>query len=89
MEGERRRDWDYDKRNISVVICDTDILQRLTLSHDGDRKPFEMITYTVGKKITEKKLITIYSLKKSPVLFIYQNVIINSYDVIYKINIYA
>ena len=32
----------YDKWNISVVICDTDIQP----SHGGDRKTFEVMTST-------------------------------------------
>ena len=34
-------------RNISVVICDTDIPQR----HGGDRKTFEVMTSTLPKEI--------------------------------------
>jgi hypothetical protein len=30
--NEKRLDFDSDKRNISVVICDTDIPYRLTMS---------------------------------------------------------
>ena len=37
-------DCDYDKQNISVVICDTDIPQWLTRS--GDFKTFEAMTST-------------------------------------------
>ena len=37
-------DYEYDKRNISVVICDTDIPQ--WLNHGGDRKTVEVMTST-------------------------------------------
>jgi hypothetical protein len=41
----------YDKWNISVVICDTDIPQRSTKpSHGGDRKIFEVMTSTLRKE---------------------------------------
>jgi hypothetical protein len=33
----------HDKRNIFVVICDTNILQQLT-NDDGDHKTLEMLT---------------------------------------------
>jgi hypothetical protein len=33
----------HDKRNISVVICDTNILQQL-IDADGDHKTLEMLT---------------------------------------------
>ena len=36
-------DYNYDKRHISVVICDTDIQFQLT-NHCDDRKTFEVMT---------------------------------------------
>jgi hypothetical protein len=36
--NETGRNCHYDTLNISVVICKTDTAQRLTVSHDGDRK---------------------------------------------------
>jgi hypothetical protein len=38
-------DYDYDKRNISVVITNTDIRDGQP-SHVGDRKAFEVMTST-------------------------------------------
>jgi hypothetical protein len=35
----------YDKWNISVVICDTDVRNGLS-NHSGDRKTFEVMTST-------------------------------------------
>lgn len=37
-ETKQGRNCHYDTLNISVVICKTDTAQRLTVSHDGDRK---------------------------------------------------
>lgn len=39
-------DCDYDKKNIAVIISDTDTLLRLT-SHGGDLKTFHMTTPTL------------------------------------------
>jgi hypothetical protein len=43
--NEKRPDFDYHKRNIPVVICDTDIRNDLP-SHGDDRKTFELMTST-------------------------------------------
>ena len=40
-------DCDFDKRNISIVICDTDIRNGYP-SHVGDRKTFEVMTSTMS-----------------------------------------
>ena len=45
MNGEEP-DCDYDKRNVSVVICDTDIMQWLTKDLGKACPCLQMLKYT-------------------------------------------